>query len=46
LDFAKITEALKQAGFQGIVVLEANIRNSMEKDLRASMDYLGPILAR
>jgi len=46
LDFAKITEALKQAGFQGMVVLEANIRNSMEKDLRASMDYLGPILAR
>ena len=46
LDFAQITENLKNSGFKGFIVLEANIQKSLEEDLRASMDYLGPILAR
>jgi D-psicose/D-tagatose/L-ribulose 3-epimerase len=46
LDFAQITENLKNSGFKGFIVLEANIQKSLEEDLRTSMDYLGPILAR
>lgn len=46
LDFGKITETLENSSFHGIIVLEANVKNSLEEDLRASMDYLGPILVR
>lgn len=46
LDFQKITESLASIDFYGPIVLEANIRNSFETDVRASVQYLRPILAR
>jgi len=45
-DFQKITESLASIDFYGPIVLEANIRNSFETDVRASVQYLRPILAR
>lgn len=45
LDFEKITECLVSIGFFGPVVLEANIQHSFEIDLRASLNYLRPILS-
>jgi sugar phosphate isomerase/epimerase len=44
LNFKKITECLVSIGFIGPVVLEANIQHSFEIDLRASLNYLGPLL--
>ena len=44
LDFAEITACLKHARYQGLVVLEANIHTSLEKDLRTSLGYLSQIM--
>jgi len=44
LDFKEITETLLQINFTGPIVLEANIRSSLDADLRISLGYLSSIL--
>ncbi len=46
LDFRKIVGVLDALGYTGRVALEANFRKSFADDVRASMEYLAPILKK
>jgi sugar phosphate isomerase/epimerase len=44
IDFAALVRFLLQIGYGGGLAIEGNVRESFERDLRASMRYLEPIL--
>lgn len=46
IDFAAVIQALDEAGYQGKLAIEGNVRSGFAADVEHSMHHLGPILSR